>query len=190
MEFNDSLLDKNTEMSLDDKRALEIMESSAVLKERHYKIALTWRYSPSSLPNNRVLAEHRLKLLRRGHAKDPDLFQKYSSFIDNLLDKVYARKVPHHQVNKSGKAAWFLPHHLVFHPKKPEKVRVVFDCAEEYRGVSLNDVLLPGPDMINSLAGALTRFRQERIEVHVLPGSCTSQRFRCPTLSMVAKERS
>ena len=43
MEFNDSLLDNKTEMSLDDNRALEIMESSAVLKERHYKIALTWR---------------------------------------------------------------------------------------------------------------------------------------------------
>ena len=78
MEFSDSLLDSKREMSLDDKRALEIMESSAVLKEGHYEIALPWRYSPSSLPNNRVLAEHRLKLLRRRLAKDPDLFQKYS----------------------------------------------------------------------------------------------------------------
>ena len=155
MEFSDSLLDSKREISLDDKRALEIMESSAVLKEGHYEIALPWRYSPSSLPNNRVLAEHRLKLLRRRLAKDPDLFQKYSSFIDNLLDKDYARKVPDHQVNESGKATWFLPHHPVFHSKKPEKVRVVFDCAARYRGVSLNNVLLPGPDMTNSLVGVL-----------------------------------
>ena len=161
MEFNDSLLDNTKEMSLDDKRALEIMESSAVHKEGHYEIALPWRYSPSCLPNNRVQAEHRLKLLRRRFVKDPDLFQKYSSFIDNLLDKDYARQVPDHQSNKSEKATWFLPHHPVFHPKKPEKVRVVFDCAAKYRGVSLNDVLLPGPDMTNSLIGVLTRFRQE-----------------------------
>ena len=141
------------------------MESSAVLKEGHYEIALPWRYSPSCLPNNRVLAEHRLKLLRRRFAKDPDLFQKYSAFIENLLDKDYARKVPDHQVNRSGQATWFLPHHPVFHPKKPEKVRVVFDCAAKYRGVSLNDVLLSGPDVTNSLIGVLTRFRQERIAV-------------------------
>ena len=165
MEFNDSLLDNTKEMSLDDKRALEIMESSAVHKEGHYEIALPWRYSPSCLPNNRVLAEHRLKLLRRRLVKDPDLFQKYSSFIDNLLDKDYVRQVPDHQGIKSEKATWFLPHHPVFHPKKPEKVRVVFDCAAKYRGVSLNDVLLPGPDMTNSLIGVLTRFRQERIAV-------------------------
>ena len=165
MEFNDSLLDNQREMSLDDKKALKIMESSAVLKKGHYEIALPWRHSPSCLPNNRVLAEHRLKLLRRRLHKDPDLFQKYSAFIDNLLEKNYARKVPDHQDNRSGKATWFLPHHPVFHPKKPEKVRVVFDCAAKYRGVSLNDVLLTGPDMTNSLIGVLTRFRQERVAV-------------------------
>ena len=165
MEFNDSLLDNQREMSLDDKKALKIMESSAVLKKGHYEIALPWRHSPSCLPNNRVLAEHRLKLLRRRLHKDPDLFQKYSAFIDNLVEKNYARKVPDHQDNRSGKATWFLPHHPVFHPKKPEKVRAVFDCAAKYRGVSLNDVLLPGPDMTNSLIGVLTRFRQERVAV-------------------------
>ena len=165
MEFNDAFFDNKREMSLDDKRALEIMETSAVLKEGHYEIALPWRYSPSCLLNNRVLAEHRLKLLRRRLAKDPDLFQKYSAFIDNLLDKDYARKVPDHPGNKSVTATWFLPHHPVFHPKKPEKVHVIFDCAAKYRGVSLNDVLLPGPDMTNSLIGVLTRLRQERIAV-------------------------
>jgi len=46
MEFNDLLLDNEREMSLDNKRALEIMESTANLKEGHYDIALPWRYSP------------------------------------------------------------------------------------------------------------------------------------------------
>ena len=40
MEFYDSLLDNKREISHDDKRALEIMDSSAVLKEGHYEIAL------------------------------------------------------------------------------------------------------------------------------------------------------
>lgn len=165
MEFNDSLLDNERAMSLEDKRALNIMESTAVLKEGHYEIAMPWRYSPLCLPNNRVLAEHRLKLLRRRLAKDPVLFQKYSAFIDNLLDRAYARKVPDNRLYRSGEATWFLPHHPVFHPKKPEKVRVVFDCAAKYKGVSLNDVLLQGPDMTNTLVGVLTRFRQERTAI-------------------------
>lgn len=122
MEFNDSLLDNERAMSLEDKRALNIMESTAVLKEGHYEIAMPWRHSPLCLPNNRVLAEHCLKLLQRRLAKDPVLFQKYSTFIDNLLDRAYARKVPDNRLCRSGEATWFLPHHPVFHPKKPEKV--------------------------------------------------------------------
>ncbi|XP_060589840.1 uncharacterized protein LOC132744996 [Ruditapes philippinarum] len=55
---------------------------------------------------------------------------------------------------------WYLPHHPVVNPKKPGKVRVVFDCAAKYRGTSLNDNLLQGPDLTNSITGVLMRFRQ------------------------------
>ena len=46
---------------------------------------------------------------------------------------------------------------------KPNKIRVVFDCSARYRGSSLNDILIQGPDLTNSLVGVLTRFRQEDI---------------------------
>lgn len=54
---------------------------------------------------------------------------------------------------------WYLPHFYVVNPNKPEKIRVVFDCAVLYRGVSLNHYLLRGPPFIPSLVGVL-RTRQ------------------------------
>ena len=51
------------------------------------------------------------------------------------------------------------------HPQKPNKVRVVFDCAARFRNTSLNDQLLQGPDLTNSLVRVLLRFRQERIGI-------------------------
>ena len=130
MEFNDSLLDTEKAMSPEDNRALDTMKSTAVLKEGHYEIAMPWRRFPPCLPNNRALAEHLLNLLKRKFTKDSDHLQKYSAFKDNLLERNYARKVSDNQSNRRGEAVWFLPHHPVFHPKKPGKVRAVFDCAE------------------------------------------------------------
>ena len=45
--------------------------------------------------------------------------------------------------------------------KEAGENRVVFDCSAKFAGTSLNDQLLQGPDLTNSLVGVLTRFRQE-----------------------------
>ena len=90
---------------------------------------------------------------------------KYSNFIHDLVEKEYARKVPRDHSNKNGNddVVWYLPHHSVTHPKKPEKVRVVFNCATKYQSTSLNDQTLQGPDLTNSLTGVLIRFSEEQI---------------------------
>ena len=83
---------------------------------------------------------------------------------------------------------WYLPHHPVFHPQKPGKIRVVFDCSAKFKGTSLNDQLLQGPDLTNGLVGVLIRFRQEPVamvadvegmfhQVRVAPDDCQALRF-------------
>ncbi|KAK3733611.1 hypothetical protein QZH41_005188 [Actinostola sp. cb2023] len=137
------------------------MEETVQLKASHYKMALPWKNSPLCLENNRTMAEHRLHLLKRRLQKDEPTFQRYKVFIDDLISKGYARKIPSSEVHSSP--VWYLPHHPVYHPQKTNKVRVVFDCSAKWRGTSLNDQLLQGPDLTNSLVGVLTRFRQEPV---------------------------
>ena len=48
---------------------------------------------------------------------------------------------------------------------RKNRAHVVFDCAAEFQGQSLNDQLLQGPDMTNNLTGVLCRFRQEPVAV-------------------------
>ena len=155
--------DFGTSLSREDKRALHKMESSVVLKNGHYEIAMPWRNEDPKLPDNRHLAENRLKTLRKRLEKNKDLHKKYTETVSDYIKKDYATIVKKDDQNQSTKV-WYLPHHPVINPRKG-KVRVVFDCASEYSGTSLNKELLQGPDQTNSLVGVLTRFRQEPIAI-------------------------
>ena len=154
-------------MSLNDKRALDVMRNSAKLKSGHYEIALPWKDDPPFLENNKIVADHRLRLLKKRLLKDQELLAKYKECIEELLKKGYAKKAP---ANETKGKTWYLPHHAVFHPAKPGKVRVVFDCSAKYRGSSLR------------------RFRQENVammsdveamfhQVHVEQNDCNALRF-------------
>ena len=158
MEFNDSYYDTKVTMSQEDKKALPKMKSSIQLKGGHYEIALPWREGCPAIPDNRSMVENRLQHLKKRLAKEPILLETYTAFVEDLLQKGFARRVPQHMNDVA--ITWLLPHHPVFHPKKPEKTRVVFGCSAKYRDTSLNGQLSQGPDLTNSLVGVLTRFRK------------------------------
>ena len=142
LEFNDSISEDKVAMSRDDKRTLSNHEVSVRLIDGHYEIAIPWKENPPDLPNNKPLAEHRLRHLKKKLSKKPELFERYSAFMDDLFEKGYARKVPVRDLDIDDGKMWYLPHHSVVHPQKPDKVRVMFDCVTKYRGTSLNDRIL------------------------------------------------
>ncbi|XP_068720606.1 uncharacterized protein [Montipora capricornis] len=148
-------------MSLEDKKALRTMEQSVKLQDGHYQVALPWREFPPFLPYNRPLAERRLLMLKRRFLQDNELFKNYKDTMEKYLADGHARRVPPEELHVKDRPLWYLPHHHVLN--KPEKTRVVFDCAAKYRGTSLNDQLLTGPNLTNSVLGVLTRFREDRV---------------------------
>ena len=156
------LSDNSKGMSVEDHSALNIMEESAQLENGHYSIAIPFRERPPSLPNNRAQAEARLAGLGRKLEKNPTLKDAYSENMEALLQNGHAEKVVPR--DDAPKTEWYLPHHAVVNPRK-KKVRVVFDCAARYADTSLNDQVLQGPDMTNSLLGVLLRFREHPVAI-------------------------
>ena len=162
-EFDQLTCDNKRGLSVHDKQAMKILEESLQFINGHYQMAIPWKSSQPCLPNNRVMAEQRLGCLKRRLSRDPGLQIRYTNFIDDLLVKGHARKITDDKSRCKTDITWYLPHHNVVNPKKPEKTRVVFDCAAKCRGVSLNSNVLQGPNLTNSLIGVLCRFRQEHV---------------------------
>ena len=76
--------------------------------------------------------------------------------MDSFVANGFSRRATSPSTDDS---TWYLSHHGVYHPCKPGKIRVVFDCSAESHGTSLNKELFPGPDLTSQLDGVLTRFR-------------------------------
>ena len=110
--------------------------------------------------DNRTLAEIRLNHLKRRLSRDERYKEDYVKYMSDIIERGDAEEAKDDGLPGEK---WYIPHHGIYHPKKPGKLRVVFDCSAKHRGTSLNEHLLSGPDMINNLTGVLIRFRQHQI---------------------------
>ncbi|XP_056001985.1 uncharacterized protein LOC125664373 [Ostrea edulis] len=163
-DFSERTIDDVYEPSKNDRKFLERVSNSIRYENGHHTIGLPFKYDNVSLPNNRKQAVQRLSFIAKRFNRDKNFHKEYCDFMDKIISEGYAVKVPAEELGLDDGRVWYLPHHGVYHPKK-RKLRVVFDCAARYQGTSLNDQLLPGPNLTNTLVGTLLRFRQEEIAV-------------------------
>ena len=151
-------------MSIEDRRVLELWDKNVRFSDGHYSLPIPFKNPALTLPDNRQMAERRLSSLKRKLIKNHDLYQKNTDGMNDLLKKGYAVPVAKEEVYKKDGKIWYLPHHPVINPNK-KKIRIVFDCAAEYNGVSLNNRVHQGPDLTNKLVGVLTRFRLHPVAI-------------------------
>ena len=76
---------------------------------------------------------------------------RYETEMNNYVEKGHARCLSTKEAELKSDQTYYLPHHGVVNPRKPEKLRVVYDAAAQYGGHSLNSKLLSGPDLANNL---------------------------------------
>ncbi|XP_042240041.1 uncharacterized protein LOC121878115 [Homarus americanus] len=149
--------------SVEDKRVIKLWSSIGQRVQGHYQFPIPFRRQPPCLPDYRALAERRLLGLKKRLSRDTRLRLRYKEEMEKLFNEGFAERVPLRQLSKSGGSSWYLPHHPVLNPNKPDKVQIVFDCAAAFTKTSLNNQVLQGPDLNNKLIGVLKRFRQEPI---------------------------
>ena len=165
-DFADATLSDGLSMSRDDLKFMNIVEDSVMqCEDGHYQVSLPLRDLNLQMPANRSQAERRALYLKRKFSKDVKFREDYVACLEKVIGDGFTEKVPLDVLERSDGKVWFIPHHGVYHHKKPDKIRVVFDCSAHSQGTSLNDELFQGPDLTNNLVGVLIRFRQEPVAV-------------------------
>ncbi len=156
-------VDAPAPVSQESKRALDLMKSTIKMVDGKYEVGLLWKSTDTALPDNYGSALHRLYKLEGRFKTNPELVTRYQAEIEGHISRGHCVKVS----NDDGIPGrlWKIPHHSVINPMKPEKMRVVFDASARFKGASLNEALMTGPDLLTSLFGVLMRFRRHKFAV-------------------------
>ncbi|XP_053686303.1 uncharacterized protein LOC128735844 [Sabethes cyaneus] len=147
-------------------KARKVLEATTKHVGDRYETGLLWRQEDPVVPDSYSMALRRLVSLERKLSKNPELYKSVQEQVTLYEQKGYAHQITEKELKstKPGKS-WYLPLGIVQNPKKPGKIRLIWDAAARAGGMSFNDMLLKGPDMLTSLTDVLMRFRMRNVGV-------------------------
>ncbi|XP_053686345.1 uncharacterized protein LOC128735887 [Sabethes cyaneus] len=178
-----------TVLSAEEKRAQELLENTTKRVGEHFETGLLWKEDEIELPDSYSMALRRYHCLQQRMERNPALGENIRRQINEYVQKGYAQRAISADLKSADpRKVWFLPLGAVTNPKKPGKVRLIWDAAAKVPGVSLNSTLLKGPDQLTLLPAVLFRFRMFCIAVSadieqmfhqlfIRPADRNSQRF-------------
>ena len=152
-------------LTKDERRALSLLEEGTSLVEGRCQVGMLWKEDQVHLENNRFLAEKRLLSTEKRLERFSEIKGIYHSKIEEYITLGHVKKLSDVEAKSLSSKTNYIPHHFVLEPNKPGKIRIVFDASSKVNGSSLNDNLLPGPNLLNNLVTVLSRFRRGQVAV-------------------------
>ncbi|XP_058449120.1 uncharacterized protein LOC131429087 [Malaya genurostris] len=153
-------------MSEEEKRAQCILEKTTIRIGKRFETGLLWRFDHIELPDSYNMALKRLECLEKKLAREPLLKEIVQEQLSAYQNNGYAHLATKDELLVADlKRVWYLPLGIVKNPRKPGKVRLIWDAAAKVKEISLNTMLLKGPDQLTSLPAVLLRFRPFKVGI-------------------------
>lgn len=150
-------------LSVDDKDFLRTMDQNVHQnQDSNWEAPLPFRCHRKRLASNRSQAFKRALNLDTNLHKDDLKREHFFKFMEKFLERRHAEVA---STLDHDEECWYLPIFGVYHPRKSNQIRAVFDSSAKFENISLNGVLLSEPDINNKLLGVLLRFRKEPVAV-------------------------
>ncbi|XP_060768409.1 uncharacterized protein LOC132875561 isoform X2 [Neoarius graeffei] len=155
------------EMTLAEEREMEMVRDGLTYvagdhhrPEPHWHAKYPWKEDPASLPNNKKAVEATFRRTERQLAKEPEWKVAYASQVHEMVSRRAAVKLSKEVLQSWTGPVWYISHLIAPNPHSVSTpVRLVWNSSQKYSGLSLNDILIKGPDVLNPIRGVLLRFR-------------------------------
>ncbi|XP_035224792.1 uncharacterized protein LOC118197394 [Stegodyphus dumicola] len=145
----------HTRKEIDEIAKIYFRQSLKRDSEGRYQVSLPWLEGHEVLPDNRLLAEKRLKSCVK-NLQSKNCLKEYENIFNEWAEEGIIESVE----DKKTENCHYLPHRAVIKESSTTKIRPVFDAsAKERNGVSLNDCLEKGPNYLELIPSILNRFR-------------------------------
>ena len=110
----------NPTRSIEDKRALSLMERATVKIDGQdaYVSWLLWREEDPYLPNNFNMAKQRLKSLEKKSEKNPEIRERYAQSIQDDVQKGYVKKLSEAELQSESKKNLVLTASVCYQPQE------------------------------------------------------------------------
>ncbi|CAI5644747.1 unnamed protein product [Oreochromis niloticus] len=154
-------------MTLAEEREMEIVRNGLTYSagddhssEPHWHAKYPWVEDPATLPNNRKAVEATFIRTEMKLSKEPEWKTAYAAQVHEMVNRRAAVKLSKEVLQSWTGPVWYISHLIAPNPHSVSTpVRLVWNSSQKYRGLSLNDILIKGPDVLNPIRAVLLRFR-------------------------------
>ena len=140
-------------MTGEEKLALNKVRLSLGNDRERYQVAVVWLKDHPTLENNYEMVVRRLQNTEKRLLRQKSIGEGHANTLLAYQRKGYIHMVDQSREEKPNGQVWCRP------DKMTTKTWIVFDASAKYQGKSLNDEILPGPKLQNSLFDVLLHFR-------------------------------
>ena len=156
------------EMTLAEEREMEMIRENLTFvqsdehsNQPHWDTAYPYKINPESLPDNKRGAMATFLRTEKRLEKEPAEWREtYKAQVRDMVERGAAIKLSDKQLAGWDGAVWYICSLAAVNPNSTTTpVRIVWNSSQEFKGISLNDILHKGPDVLNPIRGVLLRFR-------------------------------
>lgn len=118
----------------------------------HWDAAYPWKANPVILPNNRRAVKATFRNTEARLAREPIWKAAYGEQIREMVSRGAAIELMKEEIEGWNGPIWYISHLVASNPHSSSTpVRIVWNSSQEFKGMSLNNLLHKGPDVLKPI---------------------------------------